>query len=312
MKNIFFLLLAIIQLSSIYGQSNNKKDDNRYLRNKILISNNRIFYVNGYSDDKDNTISLVIKNFGSTKLLSEYRCNFIENQYQKLSHNPLSWDIASDNIIGVAEVGIAYDALMVYGFYSTVLKTPIKDIQLWNTDTTFNYSLDSYKVSRILPIRNWFVKKYGDDILKKRRQEVPYEGAAQLMPKVLPNTYFDMIVSEKDKDIFFYALLEDNILSTWSYDKSKWKKIREYSFSTKGYFSLVVHKGKKYLIAFDGTVYSLNSSKLQIVKTLPTTIDKGLLLIDKDNEQIYFVQKEQFEDKTTDYSQLKKNGFRIF
>ena len=90
------------------------------------------------------------------------------------------------------------------------------------------------------------------------------------------------------------------------------EKIREYPFSTKGYFSLVVHRGKKYLIAFDGTVYSLDSSKLKVVKTLPTTIDKGLLIIDKDEEKIYFVQKEQFEDKTIDYSQFKKNGFRVF
>ena len=74
----------------------------------------------------------------------------------------------------------------------------------------------------------------------------------------------------------------------------------------------MVHKGEKYLIAFNGTVYSLNSSKLKVVKTLPTTIDKGLLIIDKDEEEIYFVQKEQFEDKTIDYSQLKKNGFRVF
>ena len=41
MKNIFFVLLAIVQLSSIYGQSKNNNDSNRYLRNKILISDDK-------------------------------------------------------------------------------------------------------------------------------------------------------------------------------------------------------------------------------------------------------------------------------
>lgn len=316
MKSTIIFLLLILDIFVMRGQSKNDFQENRYLRNKILISNNRFIYVDKDLNNESDYINIILKNINNIKPQSEQRCIHMGAISRKLSHNPLSWDIASDNIVGVAGASVTYDALMVNGFYSSVLKIPFKDFKYWNSYTRasdFDYSkvADSYVLSSYLPINNWFIKKYGDDILKKRRQELPYEGAAQLMPKVLPNTYFDMIVSEKDKDIFFYALLEDNILSTWSYDKSKWKKIREYSFSTKGYFSLVVHKGKKYLIAFDGTVYSLNSSKLKVVKTLPTTIDKGLLLIDKDEEQIYFVQKEQFEDNK-DYSILLKNSFKIF
>ena len=112
MKNIFFVLLAIVQLSSIYGQSKNNNDSNRYLRNKILISNNRFIYVNkdlNNESDYINYINIIFKNINDIKPQSEHRCIHIGAISRKLSHNPLSWDLSSDNIVGIDDVTVFYD-----------------------------------------------------------------------------------------------------------------------------------------------------------------------------------------------------------
>ncbi len=128
----------------------------------------------------------------------------------------------------------------------------------------------------------------------------------------LDHFFFDAV--EISDSVFCFAISNNGKLTIWEYNKDSWSKGEEISMQIDDFFSLVTYKSRPYLILSDGSVYAIKNNKLmkQLERKINTQLSRAILIIDKRNDKIWFMNAATFDETKSMEELIKKNAIAIF
>lgn len=283
---------------------------------KMIIHEQKLWQ---YNQTDKNLSTIIQKSWNSRDTASKsHDALFFDGAVHSFAHSGIAWDVDNLNVYGLSGVGIHFNVLYCEYAGGDVRKIAKSTLSNWEKGTKrssdFNYQQafkDAYAGS--LPITQWFKQKYTDRFFYTWKHNLVERPFKEIADSVISNTYFDFFKLKSDDSTSFFALCEGNVLSTWHFDRFKQQKLREYPFKPTGYFHVLEHQGKPYLISAEGTVFKLGR-RLKKVRQLPRSLKEGWLIVDKDHDKIYFLEQQYFSfaDKPRAISDLLKNAVVLF
>jgi hypothetical protein len=226
--------------------------------------------------------------------------------------------LMAHGIYGLCNLNLHFDAAFCHEASGMLMKIASRELSTWKKNVTRPKEFDYWKSDRKafmahLPLVTWFKKNYDEKGWENWRNKIYQPPFKDIADSVIRNTYFDFFKLKSNDSTSFFALCEGNVLSAWHFDRSKQQKLREYPFKPTGYFHVLEHQNKPYLISAEGTVFKIGR-RLKKVQQLPRPLKDGWLIVDKDHDKIYFLEQQYFAfaDKPRAIREILKNAFVIF
>ncbi len=126
---------------------------------------------------------------------------------------------------------------------------------------------------------------------------------------ILSNNFFD-IAWGKDNTVVL-ALCNQNELFIWTYNGIEWKHSDAMPIMFDQYFSLITIDAKIGILSSDGILYTYsvtgNGLELQKQVKYPLNLQTATLVIDKDNQKVWYLSNKDVEQSKLSLTQLIKS-----
>jgi hypothetical protein len=312
MKYIYTLLFCFLCIHLGNGQSRKSL----MYSPKIIIQEQKIWFYDYENPNIANIRVFIMGKQGTSA--SQYDGLLFNSQAHSFVNTTISWDVDATGIYGLSDLGLNYDPAFCRGASGMLLKIDHTMLNVWlkgnKRAEDFDYwAADKKSFFASLPLTTYFIQKYRDVALEKWKHSIYVPPFKDIADSVIDNTYFDFFKLKAEDSTAFFALCEGNVLSTWHFDRSKQQKLWEYPFQPTGYFHVLEHRNQPYLISAEGSVFKLGR-RLKKVQQLPHPLKEGWLIVDKDQDKIYFLEQKYFSfaDKPRAISEILKNAFVVF
>ncbi|MEO6902642.1 MAG: hypothetical protein ABI315_05760 [Bacteroidia bacterium] len=275
-KIVFTCLFLASLFSSLSAQE---------IERKIIIKNNKVYYAT--IDEELQLAKLHVSNMEDPLKKAKVLTMPAGRNYSE-PIIPLCWDIADKNIFAVNFI----------------------------TNAT-NSRILALKVFSLSSLKEWTDRESAVNQLEMSFQQNtltyfdPYDFVTD-RSSILENFFFDGIALS-DSAICM-AIANRGELSIWKYEQKKWEHSEIINLPVDNYFSLVTHKQNVYLILSTGKIYSvsINGIKELPEKKLNALLPEIVLLINKKDDTIKYIQRKNI-NKTTPFNELiNKNVVNIF
>ena len=128
---------------------------------------------------------------------------------------------------------------------------------------------------------------------------------------IVSGFFYDAIVTS-DK-AYTMAISNGGELSIWKYNGTTWKHGDMFKFPVDGYFSLFEKDKKTYLILNSGMFYEATmNGLLPVNKDCGSSLPSGFLVINKDENTVSFMKKNDLNQRTALNELITKKAIRIF
>lgn len=186
---------------------------------------------------------------------------------------PFAWDVVDTNIYA-----ISFLLHPLNDRNEAIKRLNFSSLKEWNRSPTpmelINLSIDM----------NPFA--YNDPYLFVTRRSNMIEGF-----------FYDAIMTSDGA--YTMAISNNGELSGWNYNGTEWKHGEVIKFPIDGYFSLFEKNKKTYLITNSGSLYEASASGLKALKKeIGTTLKDGFLIINKDDNNVWFMKNEDLNQRS--------------
>ncbi|HSH65316.1 MAG TPA: hypothetical protein VLB84_05820 [Bacteroidia bacterium] len=139
----------------------------------------------------------------------------------------------------------------------------------------------------------------------------PYEYIRD-KSSILENFFFDVI--ETPDSAICFAAAYNGELTVWTYANHSWQKGEDVKTTMSQFFSLFNFKKQTYLITNDGIIYLIKNNKLveEPVKRINKSLSDGILIIDKMNDHLYYMDQAVFDEKKSLIEIIKNKSTPVF
>lgn len=134
----------------------------------------------------------------------------------------------------------------------------------------------------------------------------------RLETKILENFFFDGL--QLNDSTYFHVVSNNKSISFWKCTKKTWSMGTEQLFDDTSYFTLIKQKKKLYLIHANGQIWNIsfeNGLMSEAGSRIPTDLKNVVLIEDRDNDQIFYIERSRFDTEMTIESLLKQRAIKL-
>lgn len=274
MQKTFFVSFFIFLTSALLAQS---------IERKIILQNGNYFFTT--IDDNNQLATLhtgkdtaAIKN--AKKLAMPVGRNYDDPIV------PFAWDIVDTSVYAVS-----FLLHPLNDRNEAIKRLLISSLKTWGQSPTpmelINLSVDMNPYA------------YNDPYLFVTRRSNMIEGF-----------FYDLVAP--DNNSMTMVISNNGELSVWNYSGSVWKHGDVLKFPVDGYFSLFELNKKSYLLTNSGVLYEISLSGIkQLKKDIGFTLKDGFLIINKDNQTVFFMKNSDLNQQIPLNELITKKAKRI-
>lgn len=272
----FIVILLFLQVFSALSQN---------LERKIIIENGMCYYTT--IDPEFQIATLYVVAFDEPmKAAKKYALPAGRNL--SIPIIPFSWDVVGKDVFAINFMNNALNNR----------KNAIKRIPM-NT------------------LNEWTEKISLSDVVMKSTEVQPYmpfEPYSYITDKsnILDHFFFDAVATTDSS--FCFAVSNNGELTIWHYANEKWERGKTINMQTADFFSLFLYKKKAYLVTSEGKIYAIQNNifLMQIEKSINKPLADGVLIINKMNNTVSFIDKANLNEQKSLKEMMKNSSIQIF
>lgn len=271
----FFVILFFACSPLLRGQT---------LERKIVISKGRFYYT---TIDPELQMASLQSNPTSKALSAANTLAVPAGRNYSDPIVPFCWDISGSSLLAINWVQHPMSDRM-----EALKKIPLSSLRPWGKG---NQPQDCLLRSVDLPML---------------ANNAPYADVLS-RSNVLEGFFFDGVAWGNNG--FLEVICNKSLCSAWFFDGNSWKHSEAQAVDLAGGFDVFQVGQQAVLIDGNGKVYKVTEAGIEELKEkkLPLTLDKIVLIMNKDKDELLYVPQKQWSNKKSVKKQLKKSGILI-
>ncbi len=129
---------------------------------------------------------------------------------------------------------------------------------------------------------------------------------------IIDHFFYDAIALNDSS--YLMAITNNGEMSIWNYDGKKWEHGDVQQIKIDDYFSLFSSGQKTYMVLSTGDIYQVGKNGIVPVsgKTIGQPLNSGFLVLNKDDNSVYFMKSSQLDKVVALNKQIKKKAIKLF